>query len=49
MVTYIRVAWKLVQSGEFNHSSVARDYSFVTVEEKTLVVQQGMERVVDSH
>jgi hypothetical protein len=46
MVTYIWFAWKLVWSGEFNHlafvrefsDSVTRDSSFITVEEKTLII-----------
>jgi hypothetical protein len=57
MVTDIRSALKLFQSrifqsGEILHrdsSDRRRSRQFSTVDEKTLGVQQGMERVVDRH
>jgi hypothetical protein len=48
MVTDIRFASKLVQFRRVQSQEILRS-SFVTVEKKTLVVQQGMARVLDSH
>jgi hypothetical protein len=51
---YIPGAWKLQNSRnsflrELRVGAVIRRPPFVALEEKTLVAQQGMERVVDSH